>query len=75
LFVNQVQVGGRGFSKTERYLRAFDKSNGKVLWEERMSLAPHGTPMTYVHSGRQYLVVAAGGVGEDAQLVAFALPE
>jgi|TARA_Y100000310_G_scaffold327305_1_gene393435 quinoprotein glucose dehydrogenase len=75
LFVNQVQVGGRGFSQTERFLRAFDKSNGEVLWEQRMNLAPHGTPMTYVHAGRQYVVVAAGGVGEEAQLVAFALPQ
>jgi glucose dehydrogenase len=31
------------------------------------------SPMTYVHRGRQYVVVAAGG-GVNAGLVAWALP-
>ncbi len=45
----------------------------------------HGVPMTYMHQGRQYIVVPAGGGSgtsralfgdqtEKAQLVAFALP-
>jgi glucose dehydrogenase len=34
-----------------------------------------GTPMTYVYNGRQYVVLAAGGAGEEAELIAFALPE
>lgn len=77
LFVNQVQTetAGLGYSATERFLRAFDKATGDVLWEERMKLAPWGTPMTYVTGGRQYLVVAAGGAGEPSRLIAFALPE
>jgi quinoprotein glucose dehydrogenase len=77
LFVNQAQSGGVGFSlsPTERFLRAFNKDTGAVVWEERMTLAPMGTPMTYVYKGRQYIVVAAGGAGEPAELVAYALPE
>ena len=30
-------------------------------------------PMTYMHDGKQYLVVAAGN-GEECELLAFALP-
>ncbi len=76
LFINQAQAGSADFSlsPTERFLRAFDKATGEVVWEQRMTLAPMGTPMTYVHNAKQYLVLAAGGAGEPAELVAFALP-
>jgi quinoprotein glucose dehydrogenase len=76
LFVNQAQTETTGFSlsATERFLRAFDKATGEVLWEQRMTLAPTGTPMTYLYKGKQYLLVAAGGAGEASQLIAFALP-
>jgi hypothetical protein len=30
--------------------------------------------MTYLHKGRQYLIVATGGAGTPGRLVAFALP-
>jgi quinoprotein glucose dehydrogenase len=33
-----------------------------------------GSPMTYVHEGRQYIVVAVSGQGAAAELVALALP-
>lgn len=76
LFINQAQVdaGAWSLSRTERFLRAFDKSNGDVLWEQKLKLAPYGTPMTYVHHGKQYVVLATGGAGEPSQLMAFALP-
>ena len=56
-------------------MRAFDKKTGAVVWEHRMTEPPFGTPMTYLHRGRQYLVVATGGAGTPGRLVAFALPE
>jgi quinoprotein glucose dehydrogenase len=56
------------------WVRAFDKSNGEKVWEHELSPTPHGTPMTYLHEGRQYLVVATGGLNQKATLVAFALP-
>ena len=54
---------------------------GKVLAKRRLPAGGQATPMTYVsaRSGRQYVVVMAGGHGSlgtklgDA-LVAFALP-
>lgn len=75
LFVNQAQLGPRmQVSETELFMRAFDKATGEVLWEVRMALPPYGTPMTYMHEGKQYVVVACGGGGKPSRLVAFALP-
>lgn len=51
-----------------------DKKTGAVVWEHKMSEPPFGTPMTYVHAGKQYIVVATGGAGTPGRLVAFALP-
>ena len=33
-----------------------------------------GTPMTYMLNGKQYLVVAVGGAGAPAELIAYTLP-
>jgi quinoprotein glucose dehydrogenase len=77
LFANQAQATPNlgSLSKTERFLRAFDKVSGELLWEHRMKDAPYGNPMTYMHRGKQYLVVAVGGRGEPAKLIAYALPK
>jgi len=76
LFVNQAQLDMATLrtSETELFMRAFDKKNGDVLWEQRMELPPYGTPMTYESKGKQYVVVACGGSGKPARLVSFALP-
>ena len=42
-------------------IRAFDKSNGKLLWEHELPAAGNATPSTYMVGGKQYLVIAAGG--------------
>lgn len=57
------------------YLRAFDKSNGKEVAEHSIDLTPHGTPMTYLYKDRQYVVLAAGGMGQAPNLIAYALPQ
>jgi quinoprotein glucose dehydrogenase len=63
-------VGGEDLS-----LHAIDKTNGKDLWTGMLPARSYGTPMTYrTRSGRQVVVIAVGQ-GEDAALVAFALPE
>jgi len=66
----------------DRYLRAFNSTTGEELWRGRLPAAGHSTPVTYVseRSGRQFVVVAAGGhaaLGSRVsdQVVAFALPE
>jgi quinoprotein glucose dehydrogenase len=51
-------------------LRAFDKKTGKVVAGVALEASPHGTPMTYLAGGKQYIVVATS----DNRLVALALP-
>lgn len=66
----------------ERALRAIDVNTGKDLWKDRLPVAAHATPMTYVSpkSGRQFVVVAAGGHGTlrsdgGDYILAYALPQ
>jgi quinoprotein glucose dehydrogenase len=63
------------------YLRAYDVRNGRQLWQSRLPAGGQATPMSYVsgRSGRQYVVVMAGGHGSlgtkmGDSLVAYALP-
>lgn len=76
-----VTAGGLifiGGSKDEKF-RAFDKTNGKVLWEYNLPAGGYATPSTYAVNGKQFVVIAAGGGGKLATksgdaFVAFALP-
>jgi quinoprotein glucose dehydrogenase len=63
-----LRMGDAGF------LRAFDKTDGTLVWEKRIDSTPHGTPMTYMHQGKQYIVLAVGGLRQKSELLAFALP-
>lgn len=62
-----VNVGGTKF-------KALDKATGETLWAIDLSVGANGTPMTYLHAGKQYVVVAVGGPDHPAELVALALP-
>ncbi|NKC01443.1 MAG: PQQ-binding-like beta-propeller repeat protein [Pseudomonadales bacterium] len=66
-----AQPGQQG--KSEHVLRAFDKQTGGVLGHVRLPAAPFGTPMTYMHDGKQYIVIASG-MAQDTKLVALRLP-
>ena len=55
-------------------LRAYDKATGENVGEVYMPAPQTGTPMTYLHDGRQYVVVAVGGVNVPARLIAYTLP-
>jgi len=59
--------GGRKF-------RAFDKATGRVIWETELEAGTTGTPITYLHKGRQFIVVAIGGLEHPAELIALSLP-
>ena len=53
---------------------ALDKRSGADLWRYSTGGArTHGTPMTYRSGGRQFVVIAVGGPGPGAALLAFAL--
>ena len=58
----------------EPWFRAYDKTTGDVLWEIELPGGTTGAPMTYMHEGKQYVVVAIEGIDEPAQWVAFSLP-
>ena len=55
-------------------IRAYDKATGAVVWEMALDAGSTGTLMTYLHDGRQYLVVAIGGVDHPAEFIALSLP-
>jgi len=66
----------------DRFLRAYDIGNGRELWRAALPAVAGATPMTYLSqkSGRQYVVIAAGGHPGipgpvDGSILAFALPE
>ena len=59
-----VTAGGLvfiGATNFDRKVRAFDKATGSLLWEAVLPYSANGTPSTYEVSGRQYVVVPAGG--------------
>ncbi len=55
-------------------LRAYDKADGHELGALYMPAPQSGTPMTYMHNGRQYIVVAISGGGYSGELLALRLP-
>lgn len=58
--------------------RAFDRSNGKLLFEYLLPAAAFATPSTYMANGKQFVVMACGGTKlgtpKGNQYVAFSLP-
>ena len=71
-----VPVGDQPFSAPlppeAPKLVAFDKATGAEVWSTTPSGRPIASPMTYLHQGVQYIVVATG-LGPSAELVAYAL--
>ena len=59
----------------EPWFRAYDKETGEVVWEMRLPAGTTGAPMTYMHEGRQYIVVAVTGRDMAGEFVALSLPE
>jgi quinoprotein glucose dehydrogenase len=45
----------------EPWLRAYDKTTGAVLATIALPAGTTGAPITYLHGGKQYIVVAVGG--------------
>ena len=75
-------AGGVAFmsSTLDDFVRAYDVTTGRQLWEDRLPAGGQATPMSYQgRDGRQYVVVVAGGhgtlgtkAGDD--VIAYALP-
>lgn len=75
-----VTAGGLVFiaATYDERIRAFDQQTGKVVWEYQLPAGGFATPITYLAGGRQYVVIAAGGVKNGhkpgGSYIAFALP-
>jgi quinoprotein glucose dehydrogenase len=68
--------GGRDYddiAASSRTISAYDKSTGNHLGALDLPGVPGGNPVTYLHNGKQYLVVALGS-GDSAELLALTLP-
>jgi quinoprotein glucose dehydrogenase len=63
-----VTAGGLIFMGTlgDATFRAFDKDNGKVLWEKKMESNPEGLPAIYEVDGRQYVAFFLHTNGEPS---------
>jgi quinoprotein glucose dehydrogenase len=65
------------FSGTEdKKLRAFDKANGKLLWQTLLPAHANATACTYQVKGKQYVALSVGGTAENPSgfILAFSLP-
>jgi quinoprotein glucose dehydrogenase len=72
-------AGEGGFATTSKgrgaLLRAYDKADGADIGAVYMPAPQTGSPMTYTHNGKQYIVVAISGASYSGELLAFRLPE
>jgi quinoprotein glucose dehydrogenase len=76
-----VTAGGLLFIAAARdgMIRAYNKYNGKLLWEFQLPVPGFATPSVYEVNGKQYLVIACGGgklkTKSGDSYIAFALPD
>ncbi|TPM44892.1 glucose/quinate/shikimate family membrane-bound PQQ-dependent dehydrogenase [Mesorhizobium sp. B2-2-3] len=78
-----ITAGGVAFlgAAVDDYLRAYDLTSGRQLWQARLPAGGQSTPMTYtVADGRQFVVIVAGGHGSVGTkpgdyVMAYALPK
>jgi len=69
-------AGGVVFSGSiDRYFRAYDDANGKLLWETRLGDVPSNAPVSYSVNGKQYIAVGVGNGGAQAATFPVLVPE
>ena len=68
-------IPGRPRGMWGKKFRAYDKATGRVLWEIELPAGTTGAPMTYMHGGKQYMLVAVGGRNHGPEWVAFSFPD
>jgi quinoprotein glucose dehydrogenase len=59
----------------EALLHAVDKRTGERLGTVDIPAPSNSTPMTYMHEGKQYIVLPIGGPAHSGSLAAVALPD
>lgn len=75
LFMGEGDMVGLSIPKLSGgpMFRAYDKKTGKIAWETDLGAGTTAPPVSYMHKGRQYIVVGVGGVDHPAELVALSL--
>ncbi len=69
-------AGGLVFAASiDRYVRAYDADNGKLLWQTRMNNVSSGNPATFAVNGRQYVAFIVGQGGFQAGSYGPLVPE
>ncbi len=69
-------AGGLIFNGSiDRFFRAYDDQNGKLLWETRVSDVPSNAPISYTVNGKQYIAIGVGNGGAQATGFAPLVPE
>jgi len=73
--------GGVAFlgAAVDDYIRAYDVTSGRQLWEGRLPAGGQATPMTYTVGDKQYVLIVAGGHGSVGTkpgdyVIAYTLP-
>ena len=66
--VTRTADGARG-----AMLRAYDKASGEEVGAVYMPAQQSGSPMTYMHEGRQHIVLAVSGGNYSGELLAYRL--
>lgn len=77
LIAGEGSVHTNEAGETVALLRAYDKATGEdVEGRIEMPARQTGSPMTYMHNGKQYIVLAVTHAGANAggELIAYALP-
>ncbi len=67
-----------GYDESWRWgtlFRAYDKSSGITVFEIDLAAGTTGAPMTYLHEGKQYIVVAVSSRATDPEWIALGLSE
>ena len=59
----------------DAWFYAADKKTGKEIARIKIPATVNTPPMTYMHEGRQYVVLSVAGEGVEAEHVALALPD
>jgi len=77
-----VTAGNVAFltSTLDYYIRAYDVTTGKTLWQDRLPAGGQSNPMTYSVNGKQFVVTVDGGHGSFGTkmgdyIVAYSLPD
>ncbi|MCJ8148224.1 glucose/quinate/shikimate family membrane-bound PQQ-dependent dehydrogenase [Shinella sedimenti] len=76
-----ITKGGVAFlgAAVDDYIRAYDVTTGRELWEGRLPAGGQATPMTYTVGEKQYVLIVAGGHGSVGTkpgdyVIAYTLP-